>query len=45
MIAASTGPSGNVSMMTDAHKTFAVIQGLLVGLHIPLAWILTMGSV
>lgn len=41
VIAAATGPSGNVLMMTDAHRTFATIQGVLVGVHIPLAWLLT----
>lgn len=39
-VGASTGPSGNVLIQTDGHRLFAVIQGVLVGLHLPLAWVL-----
>lgn len=38
---ASTGPSGNVLVQTDGHRSFAIIQAVLVGGHLPLAWWLT----
>jgi O-antigen/teichoic acid export membrane protein len=40
VVNAATGPSGNVLIQTDAHRDFAIIQGVLVGLHLPLAWVL-----